>query len=201
MSSLHAACMRSYDAATAGLSYSIDFTTKGLRLAFGGWNDKMPDFIQYYYNEHASVHVTAVATTAMQISCRVNYIACTLRCHRYHCALLYNVRTVATTTDCSHYCCAHVHMIQQRVTETLVQHVPTDSKLFERLRDVVRRDLQSFDQQQPYYHAIVASALCLEEPKYAIEDVRATLDSITMADVAALTKRVFAKCYGVALLQ
>jgi secreted Zn-dependent insulinase-like peptidase len=46
MSHLHTAYMCSYDAATAGLSYSIDFTTKGLRLAFGGWNDKMPDFIQ-----------------------------------------------------------------------------------------------------------------------------------------------------------
>jgi secreted Zn-dependent insulinase-like peptidase len=46
MSRCYTARVCSYDAATAGLSYSIDFTTKGLRLAFGGWNDKMPDFIQ-----------------------------------------------------------------------------------------------------------------------------------------------------------
>jgi hypothetical protein len=48
---------------------------------------------------------------------------------------------------------------------------------------------------------LYAFMLCILLYRYAIEDVRATLDSITMADVAALTKRVFAKCYGVALLQ
>ena len=29
----------------AGLGYSLDFTTRGLRLSFGGFGDKMPDFI------------------------------------------------------------------------------------------------------------------------------------------------------------
>lgn len=29
----------------AGLGYSLDFTTRGVRLSFGGFGDKMPDFI------------------------------------------------------------------------------------------------------------------------------------------------------------
>lgn len=29
----------------AGLGYSLDFTTRGVRLSFGGFGDKMPDFM------------------------------------------------------------------------------------------------------------------------------------------------------------
>jgi len=35
----------SYDAAVAGLQYSCDFTQRGVRLNFGGYNDKLADFL------------------------------------------------------------------------------------------------------------------------------------------------------------
>eukprot|EP00960_Hanusia_phi_P037170 752775-Hanusia_phi.AAC.5 len=35
----------SYDAAVAGLQYSCDFTQRGARLNFGGYNDKLADFL------------------------------------------------------------------------------------------------------------------------------------------------------------
>jgi len=34
----------SYPAVLAGLSYEVDFTAKGLRLAVGGYHDKLPQY-------------------------------------------------------------------------------------------------------------------------------------------------------------
>jgi hypothetical protein len=126
-------------------------------------------------NTFTFIVTTAVATAAAAAAAyfsRLSWYDVNGGSHRYFCTLQCLCRWCCKFTDCTFYCCTLLypylyttHTLQQRVTETLVQHVPTDSKLFERLRDVVRRDLQSFDQQQPYYHAIVASALCLEEPK------------------------------------
>eukprot|EP00611_Tribonema_gayanum_P007309 TRINITY_DN1666_c0_g1_i4.p1 TRINITY_DN1666_c0_g1~~TRINITY_DN1666_c0_g1_i4.p1 ORF type:complete len:412 (+),score=175.82 TRINITY_DN1666_c0_g1_i4:202-1437(+) len=124
----------SYDAATAGLSYSLDFTTRGARLAFGGWSDRMPDFIA----------AVAAATAA---------------------------------------------------------HAPRAGPAFDRFKDVVRRDLAAFDNQQPYVHALTNAALCLEEPKYPIADVRAALEGLTADKVAEVARGVFSRCFGVSLLQ
>ncbi len=82
----------------AGLGYSLDFTTRGVRLSFGGYGDKMPDFIE-------------------------------------------------------------------KVAEAVATYTPTDPVEFERLRDVVRRDLSSYDTQQPYQHAMSNAAVASEDPR------------------------------------
>ncbi|CAM9553710.1 unnamed protein product [Scytosiphon promiscuus] len=123
-----------YDARMAGLGYSLDFTTRGVRLSFGGFGDKMPDFIE-------------------------------------------------------------------RVAEAVATHTPTDPVVFERLRDVVRRDLASYDTQQPYQHAMSNAAVASEDPRYTVKEVRDTLDSIKLADLKPLVSRVFEKGEGVGLLQ
>lgn len=80
----------------AGLGYSLDFTTRGVRLSFAGFGDKMPDFIE-------------------------------------------------------------------KVAQAVATHTPTDAVEFERLRDVVRRDLASYDTQQPYQHAMANAAVASED--------------------------------------
>lgn len=82
----------------AGLGYSLDFTTRGVRLSFGGFGDKMPDFIE-------------------------------------------------------------------KVAGAVATYIPSDPVEFERLRDVVRRDLSSYDTQQPYQHAMSNAAVASEDPR------------------------------------
>lgn len=51
------------------------------------------------------------------------------------------------------------------VAAAAASHTPVAGPGFERLRDVLRRDVAAFDTQQPYVHALTGTALCLEEPK------------------------------------
>lgn len=53
LSKPHATCLQ-----MAGLGYSLDFTTRGVRLSFGGFGDKMPDFIDKVAEAVASYNPT-----------------------------------------------------------------------------------------------------------------------------------------------
>ncbi|CAM9523358.1 unnamed protein product, partial [Ectocarpus sp. 12 AP-2014] len=123
-----------YDAQMAGLGYSLDFTTRGLRMSFSGFSDKMPDFIE-------------------------------------------------------------------KVAQAVATYTPSDPVEFERLRDVVRRDLASYDTQQPYQHAISNAAVASEDPRYTVQEIRDTLDSVKMSEIKPLVSRVFGQAEGVGLLQ
>ncbi|CAM9761157.1 unnamed protein product [Pylaiella littoralis] len=123
-----------YDAKVAGLGYSLDFTTRGVRLSFAGFGDKMPNFIE-------------------------------------------------------------------KVAQAVATFIPTDAVEFERLRDVVRRDLASYDTQQPYQHAMSNSAVASEDPRYTVKEIRDTLGSIKLADLKPLVSRVFERAEGLGLLQ
>ncbi|GAB5034981.1 insulin-degrading-like metalloprotease family [Nannochloropsis oceanica] len=84
----------SYPAALAGLSYEVDFTAKGLRLAVGGYHDKLPQY----------------------------------------------TREVA----------ARLYNFYQQLSS------PSSSPLsasFDRYKDIVTRELEAFDNLQPYQHA------------------------------------------------
>ncbi|CAM9240500.1 unnamed protein product, partial [Discosporangium mesarthrocarpum] len=123
-----------YDAQVAGLGYNLDFTTRGVRLTFAGFNDKMPAFIE-------------------------------------------------------------------KVAEGVATHVPNDPAELERLRDVVYREMMSFDKQQPLYHAVASSALATEDPRFSVEDVRNTLSSIRLGDFPPLLKDMFRRGEAFSLLQ
>ncbi|CAM9471198.1 unnamed protein product [Ectocarpus sp. 8 AP-2014] len=123
-----------YDAQMAGLGYSLDFTTRGLRMSFSGFSDKMPDFIE-------------------------------------------------------------------KVAQAVATYTPSDPVEFERLRDVVRRDLVSYDTQQPYQHAMSNAAVASEDPRYTVQEIRDTLDSVKMSEIKPLVSRVFGQAEGFGLLQ
>eukprot|EP00904_Undaria_pinnatifida_P012432 jgi/Undpi1/8319/HiC_scaffold_25.g10788.m1 len=123
-----------YDAEMAGLGYSLDFTTRGVRLSFGGFGDKMPDFIN-------------------------------------------------------------------KVAEAVATFTPNDPVEFERLRDVVRRDLSSYDTQQPYQHAMSNANVASEDPRFTVKQIRETLDSIKVEDVKPIVSRLFEEAEGISLMQ
>eukprot|EP00752_Nemacystus_decipiens_P006180 g5577.t1 len=123
-----------YDAQMAGLGYSLDFTTRGMRLSFGGYGDKMPDFIE-------------------------------------------------------------------KVAGAVATYTPIDPVEFERLRDVVRRDLSSYDTQQPYQHAMSNAAVATEDPRFTVKEVKDTLESIKLKDLKPLVSKVFGQGEGLGLVQ
>ncbi|KAM3567193.1 hypothetical protein VYU27_010656, partial [Nannochloropsis oceanica] len=77
------------------------------------------------------------------------------------------------------------------------------SASFDRYKDIVTRELEAFDNLQPYQHAGYHANLLLEEPKWPIPTIRDALLPLTLADLAAFASpsTLFSQGYGTALLQ
>ncbi|EWM24412.1 insulin-degrading enzyme, partial [Nannochloropsis gaditana] len=79
----------------------------------------------------------------------------------------------------------------------------SSSSAFSRYKDIVTRELASFDNLQPYQHAGYHANLLLEDPKWPISQVRAALTSLSPSDLItfASPSSLFKEGYGTALLQ
>ncbi|CAN0120298.1 unnamed protein product [Ectocarpus sp. 6 AP-2014] len=88
-----------------------------------------------------------------------------------------------------------------KVAEAVATYSPSDPVEFERLRDVLRRRCSSFDNEQPYRHAMANADEATEDPTYTVREIGATLDSIELADLRPLASRVLAEAEGVCLMQ
>ncbi|CAM9437472.1 unnamed protein product [Ectocarpus fasciculatus] len=87
------------------------------------------------------------------------------------------------------------------VAEAVATYTPSDPVEFERLRDVLRRRCSSFDNEQPYRHAMANADEATEDPTYTVKEIGATLDSIELADLRPLASRVLAEAEGMCLMQ
>ena len=61
----------------------------------------------------------------------------------------------------------------------------TSEQTFERQRDLLRRELESFDTNQPYQHCKYWEATIIERPHYSREALRLSLERATLSKVAA----------------
>jgi insulysin len=96
-------------------------------------------------------------------------------------------------THCSGY--NHkAHALLQRIADTIeATSEKATEELFLRIKDKIAKEYYSFLVSPPYQHAMYGVDLCLDQPKWSIEDKLAALESTSFQDVANLTKRVLSR--------
>ena len=77
----------------------------------------------------------------------------------------------------------------------------TPQAMFERQRELLRRELEAFDTQQPYQFCKYWEASLCERPHYSREELRAALERATLPRVASLARSFWSGAMGKALLQ
>mmetsp|Transcript_31133 Transcript_31133/g.39056 ORF Transcript_31133/g.39056 Transcript_31133/m.39056 type:complete len:566 (-) Transcript_31133:272-1969(-) len=77
---------------------------------------------------------------------------------------------------------------------------PTPSE-FERYRDIVLRELESFNKQQPYVHAVYNSGLASEVPRWEIDAIITALEEVQIKDIDDYVTKAFDRSFGEALVQ
>lgn len=126
-----------YDARLAGLVFESSTSTRGVRLFFGGYDDRLVDFA------HAAIRA-------------------------------------------------------------LVAFDPTaDAARFAAQCDVLARELESFDSQQPYQQAGYWTGLATTRPDFSVKALRQALSQVSIADLGDFATRLWKqeRLFGVALCQ
>ena len=84
---------------------------------------------------------------------------------------------------------------------SLVNGLETPQQLFDRQKELLRREVQAFDKQQPYQFCKYFEASITEQPHFSRESLQAALERATLAQVAVRAKANFDGGFGKALLQ
>jgi len=82
----------------------------------------------------------------------------------------------------------------QRIVES-INEMPEKltNELFERIKDKLEKQFLAFLVADPYQHAIYAADLCLESPKWNIQDRLACLKELTRDDLVFFSKRLLSR--------
>jgi len=88
----------------------------------------------------------------------------------------------------------------QRVCSAIREYTP-DKQTFFRVKELLRRELSSWETQQPYAHCAYFAGLVSESLQFPIQDMRAALGKVTLDTQTGFLKNLFeGGSYGTALI-
>jgi insulysin len=85
-------------------------------------------------------------------------------------------------------------VLLQRIVDT-IQELPSQltDELFVRIQDKLDKQFMAFMVAQPYQHAMYAADLCLEQPKFPIQDRMDCLKEVTKDDLVSFSQRLVSR--------
>jgi len=93
--------------------------------------------------------------------------------------------------------------VANKLSKEIDSVLPPTEEEFERNKDNISRGLAAFDVKQPYSHAIYYSSLAIQPEKfqYSNADMREALKTISLSDLKAYARTIWASGKGEALVQ